>query len=181
MINKKNWLGILVMILVFGIMVIEVSAQSNKGGEFTLTNIPAKYDGKYVILYGQDEDYDLKLLDGDSLKTVKIFRIVDGKVIISLWFYREEEIDFENDDEENNYYENKLVRYNGNHSLQVTVNVYDFLTSSQRLKQIQFMNADTSNKKFVGNSIVNFINGSATKSYNDRNKTKKIKNRFYCT
>jgi hypothetical protein len=162
MVNKKFWLGILVMVLVFGMSVVGVEAQSNKGGEFTLTNIPGKYDGKYVFLEAEeDSEYmsAFRLIGGDSIEPPKAFRIIDGKVIIPLWITRDGE---------------KLERYSGNHQLRVDVAISDSpeYNNSTTLETVYFMYASPANRKYVGDCRVNFTNGSATKSYNDRNKLK---------
>jgi hypothetical protein len=52
MVNKKIWLGILAMVLAFGTVVVKAEAQSNRGGEFILTNIPSRYDGRITFSNG---------------------------------------------------------------------------------------------------------------------------------
>jgi len=158
MLNKKIWLVILVMILIFGMAVTEVEAQSNKGGEFTLTNIPAKYDGKYVLFSATDKDGIIEVY-GDE----KLSRISDGKVIIPLWILRPN---------------GKLERYYGSHSLEVQLEIYDSPDIDEMSEMIDVIFFRDQTRYFrqyreenQTNNMVNFSNGSSTKTYNARSLT----------
>jgi len=159
MINKKILTGILVMALVFGMTVVVVEAQSNRGGEFILTNIPGRYDGKYVTFQAEDEDGEFGVVGGDSIDPQKRSQIIDGKVIIPLWITRDGK---------------KFERYSGNHSLDVRIEIHNSPVDddSKYLELVLFMYASPANRLYVGNCKVNFSNGSVTKSYNDRNRPK---------
>jgi len=162
MADKKFWLGILLMALVFGMTVVGVEAQSNRGGEFTFTNIPGKYDGKYVTLEAKEEDdgpAEFVVTGGDSMESLKRFQIKDGKVIIPLYITTDGK---------------EFEKYSGNYSLDVFINIYDSSVSddSSYLERVRFFYASPRNRLFTGNCRVNFTNGNATKSYNDRNKPK---------
>jgi len=151
MLNKKIWFGILVMTLVLGMAAVEVEAQSGRGGEFTLTNIPAKYDGKYVIGEASDEDGDMEVQACDNVETEKPSRIKDGKVILPLWI------------EKSN---GKIERYSGNHTLEVYLEIWD--EEGLTLEDVCFTVYKSGWIKV--DNRVNFSNGSAAKSYNDRDK-----------
>jgi hypothetical protein len=163
MVNKRFWLGMLVIVLAFGMTVVEVEAQSNRGGEFTLTNIPAKYDGKYAIAMIADKVDEDDDPDGDIVMWAAIMeenserarpvRIKDGKAILPLWI---------NWVKKSN---GKWERYSGNHSLLVYLKIWD--EEGITLDRVNF----TIHRSGLGMRIdnrVNFSNGNATKSYNDR-------------
>jgi len=153
---------VLATVLVFGMTVVGVEAQSNKGGEFTLVNIPARYDGKYAFLEVPDFDFSnagLLLYGADSVdlknETVKCSRIIDGKVILPLWFSR--------DDGKN------LERYSGNHTVDVTISIVDSPTfDSGVIETVYFRDQRDTNSRDLKDKRVRFSNGSATKSFDDR-------------
>jgi hypothetical protein len=148
------------MVLVFGMTVVKVEAQSNKGGEFTLINIPSKYDGKYIHLGGRDDDI---MLGGSEKPPQEISsisqmasRIINGKAVIPLWFSRDGK---------------KFERYSGNHSLELYITIYD--SDFSKLESVNFEEEPIIRRGEVidiRDNRVNFSNGSATKSYNDRSK-----------
>jgi len=158
LVNKRFCLGILV--LIFGMTVVE--AQSNKGGEFTLINIPSKYDGKYAVLEGYDED-SLELIGCDSIKPPKPSRIIDGKVIIPMWVKRSN---------------GKIERYSGNHSsIEITIHILENEKDFFGLNKDNEIDAnsldddiDFFDSFFRGDKDhrVKFSNGNVTKAYNER-------------
>jgi len=89
--NKKFGLGILVMILVFGMAVVgNLEAQEENGGEFILTDLPKKYNGKYAYLmsshtYYDDGEYNLTFSSYEDLRNPQYSPIIDGKVVLPLW------------------------------------------------------------------------------------------------
>jgi formylglycine-generating enzyme required for sulfatase activity len=162
MVNKKFWLGILVIVLVFGMTVVgNLEAQSNSGGEFTLTNIPAKYNGKYAYIQSED-DNPFVVIGAENINStsgrIVSSKITDGKVIIPLW------ITFDG---------KKFERYSGNHSVQILFieiydSPYDAGTGRDPLETIIFADLRDEDFKDKRNNSVKFTNGKATKSYNDR-------------
>jgi len=86
---KKILLGILAITLVFGMTIVGCDDDSG-GGEFTLTNIPAQYDGLYAGIEGS---YMLnlsgELLGASSInmknETISFPRIKNGKVSIPMF------------------------------------------------------------------------------------------------
>jgi len=158
MVNKKCWLGILAIVLVFGMAVIEVEAQSNKGGEFTLTNIPTEYNNKYAFIEEYDED-DIELRGFESIDlkhdTFKLSRINNGKVTLPMWISRDEKI---------------VSRYSGNHTVGIEIFIYDDdVIGGMATDIIRFSEYKMGNRLLVDNRV-SFSNGNATKSYNDKDK-----------
>jgi len=163
MVNKRFWLGILLMVLVFGMTIVGVEAQSNTGGEFTLTNIPSRYDGKYAVLYGDDG-----LVGCDSINPLKPSRIINGKVIFPMWITRDG-IKFE--------------RYSGNYQgipgsrpgVYISIYIMEKENDITNLEEgpddwiddIDFSDYRSRSGREIFNSI-SFSNGNATRSYNDR-------------
>jgi hypothetical protein len=160
MVSKRFWFGILVMALVAGMTVVEVEAQSNRGGVFTLTNIPSKYNGKYAFLLGDDGDW----LGCDSMNPPKPSRIIDGKVILPMWIERPN---------------GRFERYSGNDS-DVWIDIYiiekenDFVLFVNEdyddidvIDEIDF-SAGRWRNGIEYDDTVTFSNGNATKSYNEK-------------
>jgi hypothetical protein len=163
--NKKFWLGILVMtiVLLLGMTVVGVEAQSNNGGEFTLINIPSKYNGKYAFLYGDDGEAIL-LLGGASINPLKPSRIIDGKVILPMWFSRDGK---------------RYARYSGNHAnFDITIVIMESDTAIVDLDEgpweediidtINFTETRARNSSREIDKRVKFSNGNVTKSWNDK-------------
>jgi hypothetical protein len=157
MVNKKFYLGILVMVLVFGMTVVgNLEAQTENGGEFILTDLPAKYNGKYVLFIPSGNSNVMLSITGEG--AVKTFPIIDGKVIIPLWFSSDRGRNFE--------------RYYGNDTFAIFIVIYekeDFQDINNKiLERFEFNLA----KKFGGlvdnSNSVQFSNGSATRSYKNR-------------
>jgi len=161
---KYDWTGTWRRVLTDNSPNKVVEAQSNKGGEFTLTNIPSKYNGKYAVLYGDDD-----LVGCDSIKPLKPSRIIDGKVILPMWIARNG-IEFE--------------RYSGNYQAVpgytpgVYIHIYimekdNDITDLEEgpddwIEDIDFTDHRLRSGREVFNSV-SFSNGNATRSYNDRN------------
>jgi hypothetical protein len=161
MVNNRFWLGILVMVLVFGMTVVGVEAQSNRGGEFTITNIPAKYDGKYAIFWGEDEDGVIELYGGDSFDLLKEIykpsRISNGKVILPVWISRNGK---------------SVTRYSGNHTVEIEVEIVELDKDGdfETIDEFFFTEYELRGSRREVDNRVRFSNGNATKSYDDRNK-----------
>jgi hypothetical protein len=171
MVNKKFYLGILAMVLVFGMTVVgNLEAQTDNGGEFILTDIPAKYNGKYAVFpypRKRDSGQQILLASNNENPSPKLFRIEDGKVIIPLWVVTETggKITFE--------------RYSGNDLFSINIficeeapnsNFPDLFTKENKV--LETVTFDVANSIFGKNNFVQFSNGSATRSYNDKSKIK---------
>jgi hypothetical protein len=160
MVNKKFYLGILVMALVFGMTVVgNLEAQSNSGGTFTLTDIPAKYNGKYVLLSAEpDENFPLLLVGASSIYPLKLPRIINGKVIIPLWYTRDGncgDFPFKLDPK-------KFERYSGNHSkVFIIISIHDDEKSEEELASIWF----SEDRRY--DNRIKFSNGNVTRSITD--------------
>jgi len=155
MVNKKFRLGILVMALVFGMTVVgNLEAQTENGGEFILTDLPAKYNGKYALLTG-GSSYEAQIViqTTDELMSKKSFPIIDGKVILPLWVQIRDGREI------------KLVRYSGNDTFGLFINIIEKEdVNSKVLETVSFGSHNDKNR-------IKFSNGSATGSY--KNKSKK--------
>jgi hypothetical protein len=156
MLNKKFWLGMMVMVLVFGMTVFgckddpEDNGNNGDGGNtngnrlsstFILTNIPSKFNGKYAILEASNGDV---FLGGGIITSSGGLRILisNGRVSLPMWI---------GDRNFNNY-----ERYYGNDTVELWVYIYN--------------SEDTNSFYKLGELIFNtvtFKNGSAIKSFND--------------
>jgi hypothetical protein len=94
MVNKKFWLGILVIALVFGMTVVGCDDGStdgdggeNAGGTFVLTDIPTTYEGQYVLFSAEDSNVNILGFQSVNMstETITLPRISNGKAIIPLW------------------------------------------------------------------------------------------------
>jgi hypothetical protein len=92
MANKKIWLGILAIALVFGMTVVGCSDDSTGGGgTFVLTDIPAAYNGKYA--YFEAENDNIYIMGCQSInmrtQTITLVRISNGRVSLPVWIFNE--------------------------------------------------------------------------------------------
>ena len=154
MVNKNFYLGILVMVLVFGMTVVgNIEAQTENSGEFILTDIPAKYNGKYAVLTSLDVNSKVFLTTSESSAEVKTFPIIGGKVIIPLLDYNR-----------------NFERYSGNDTLVIFIYIYEKENTKDRnnkiLEKIEFYGGKTMFDSKT--NYVQFSNGSATRSYKDK-------------
>jgi len=116
---------------------------SGSGGTFTLTDIPSKYNGRYVSITGGD---GITVIFGyEGGKKNNLPRISGGRVNIPLWTYN---------GSANN------VRYSGN----ITGEFLGFITTDPTNSNQPSPNDPI--VTFVFNSL-RLSNGSATKSWND--------------
>jgi hypothetical protein len=164
MVNKKSYLGILVMVmvLVFGMTVVgNLGAQTENGGEFILTDLPAKYNGKYAVLIWaqstiQGEGGWLTSNETGSMSERKSFPIIGGKVIIPLWFATlgERNIPI-------------VERYSGNSTFAIYISIIEKEdVNSKILEKIEFKGGK--NLLDSKTNYVQFSNGSATRSYKNK-------------
>jgi hypothetical protein len=144
--NKKMWLGILFsLILIFGKTGI-VNAQSG-GGTFILTDIPARFNDKFVLLVGFNQrDFLLGTLSHNlNTDTGTLPRIVNGRVSIPMWILIDDGLTEE------------IVRYNGNHTVEVEIIIFDSATLDWSVDEIAWILFES----------VSFSNGNATVSFQD--------------
>jgi len=178
--TKKNlWLGILALTLVFTMTVVGCSDGStdNKGnnngnngnngnsdngnndnsggGTFTLTGIPAEYNGKYAVLIGyekteeEDEEDGLEILGFETVNLsteICTYPVIsNGSVSIPLWIPTG----------------SNVTRYSGNHTFE---EVGVGITSDQSF----LFDGDIIDEKsetWIGFYNVTFSNGSATRAW----------------
>lgn len=90
MANRKFWLGIQVMLLVFGMTIIGCDNDSTdevKTGKLTITGLSA-YNGKYVMAFGENDDEDiLYAAAGKSSNNDAVYagKIKNGSVTLKVW------------------------------------------------------------------------------------------------
>lgn len=124
MVSKKNWLGILVMLLVLGMTVVGCNDDSDdesngEGGILTINGIPSEYNGKYMELEGEimvsasERMYIEGFVYNASTNTYTCAQISNGVVKIPIWIWYH--------NEPNRPYE----RYYGNHTGGVEIFLYD--------------------------------------------------------
>jgi len=147
MANKKFWLVILSTVLVFGFSVVELNAQTTSGGTFTLTSIPSRYNGKYVVLAGEDDRGNIELygaarIDYDAEMFTGV-RISNEEVIIPMWIVRDDGED--------------ISRYTGNHNIELYIYIFDKATiggDDDEIAEVYF-------------ERIRFTNGNARRSWDD--------------
>ena len=137
MLNKKIFL-VLVLFILLGIVNV-IYAQSN-GGTFTLTDIPSRFNGKYIYIES-DGNYTFQVSGMVNPNTPS--RISNGRAVVPMWYYN-----FRNRGD-------GYVRYNGNHTLEIAIYIFESEQSSfeQAIAKIEI--------------DVTFSNGSATRSFQD--------------
>ena len=145
MANKKFFLVITAIALVFG---MTGCLDGLTGGKFTVTDIPAQYNGKYAALAGMKLEEGTKLayvgyqsVDGKDMNT--LCRISNGQVNIPMWT-----VDADTE---------KVKKYSGSDTIIVMVSIYD---SEKQAKK-------DPGKPITSNVFmsVSFSNGSAAASW----------------
>ena len=87
MANKNFKTVMLVMILAFGMMVCGYVYGQSNNGTLTLTDIPAKYNGKFACFLGHAEFVTLVgLLEPKNSSLSTLVKITDGKVVLPMWY-----------------------------------------------------------------------------------------------
>ena len=150
MANKKFWMGMLVIVLVFG--VAKIGCAQSGGGVLTITNIPSRYNGMYAIARGH---LQFAMLGGaqditvteHSVNTTGV-RISNGRVSLPMWL--------------SNNFTGEIVRYYGNHA-DVT-NMWLVINSSRTETSENFRDIHVNT---IDIRSISFSNGSATISYHD--------------
>ena len=149
MARKVIWLGILAIVLVFGIAVLGCADDpTNDDGTFTLTNIPSKYNGNYAMYMVEDDPI---LIGAENInmntEVVTLVQINKGNVSLPMWTLNQSD---------------QIVRYTGNYTTTAgfggviisNISTFDFKDDTDFIAQISFHS-------------FSFANGSATKSAND--------------
>jgi hypothetical protein len=125
---------------------------TGSGGTLTVTDIPAKYNGKHAMFIdNKNLGEDIRVVGSNSIGSNAIYtftRISNGRVSIPAWLI--------------NNNEQTLVRYSGNDTLDIVFSIYNVSTFDEVTDDI------------LGNTLatgtfmsVKFSNGSAAKSRND--------------
>jgi hypothetical protein len=160
MANKRNWYGILVTVLAFGMAVIGCSngnGTTNKGPTnnsdtgFTLNNIPEGYEERYAFLWAENGDYHIYGYQSIDLPT-KIFtgiQIKNGKVNLPIWIAT---LDHEG-------YPVSFSKYSGNDNIEY-VEVYIINSATIKIGDVPI-------DMMLEFETTKFTNGNATKSWNE--------------
>jgi len=149
--TKGCWLVMLVMALTLGLTMIGCNNNPTGGedGTFTLTGIPAEYNGKYAVFTGaenfEDEDNDFMLIGAQSNPTTRsgtAVQIQGGRVSLPMWKMTE----------------GGSERYSGNDTVMATIDIYNNAT----------VNAQTDEPIYTRSfNSITFNNGSAEKTWTD--------------
>ena len=142
MANRKFWIGMLVIVLVFGMTVsgCKTDPEEENDGVFTLINIPSEYNGKYAYLEAANDNVDLQGGDyNSSTDTFTAILISNGSVSLPIWTGDN----------------NSVYRYSGNHTVEVYLGILN--TADMNSDEIGALHFDS----------VTFSNGNATKSFGD--------------
>jgi len=166
MANKKFLLVLLSIALVFGVTVAGCRKGSTAdgdsgisvggGGTFTLTNIPPKYNGKYVFFGGAQSSGNSWAVAGAQRMDVKqanLSRISNGSVSVPTWKCYGS----------NGKTYTKVERYSGNDAFSV---VLVAITDKSELPAAEELNMGDIIGGIMLTSVA-FSKGSATKSWND--------------
>lgn len=156
MVNKRDWMGILVIVLIFGMTVVScdngstkensTSTGSGSGGVFILTGIPSKYNGMYVYVEIDLVEIDNTIIGGYDPSTDEITGgpISNGRAEVPLWV--------EGDDLQ------LVERYKGNHTVHyVEITIHEEKNSEGEIAELDYSGSSGSLK---------FTNGSATMNWN---------------
>ena len=141
MVNEKLWMGMLAMMLAFGIT--GIACAQGGGGILTITDIPSRFNGMYAVFEGNTHCCDMALGGAQSWdpyrRTGTAARINNGRVSIPVWVM-----------------DDRGIRYNGNHRVEIggsigrPASLFDFIG----IARWEFHS-------------VSFVNGSATVSFHD--------------
>jgi hypothetical protein len=146
MANKKFLLVITVIALVFG-MTTSSCFGGLTGGKFTVTDIPAQYNGKYAALAGMNLNktnlayVGYQSVNGKDMNT--LCRISNQRVSIPMWT-----VDADTE---------KVKKYSGSDTVMVMVSIYDSETQAKKDPQ-----KPINSNMFMS---ISFSNGSAAASW----------------
>jgi len=150
----KNKLGIIALAAIIAFSFFGCGDDEGGGsGTFTLTNIPAEHNGKYVFVEAKNNS--VYLLGANSFNmsemTAALPQISDGSVSVPMWIFTNP----------NNPAEYK--RYSGNDTVGLDVAILNeptpLLNEQGKL--------DNDPERWIGFDELKLSNGSATKAYND--------------
>jgi len=149
MAKKRFLFGMLIIVTIFAMTACSKSA----GGTLIITDIPSRFNGKYVFLESDgvvNNSYDF-LVGAGSFKlpdfTGKLPRISNGRVSVPMWIVIDDE--------------REIARYNGNHTIRVSVMIYE----KEELKDdLDYYNDDIAE---ILLNYISFTNGSAAVSFQD--------------
>lgn len=151
MTNKSFFVGILVIVLVFGLTVVGCDNESTNnnnignGGTFTLTNIPLKYDGMYAVGEGEGDTVIVLAAQNYNTTTGKITGVkISGNIVsIPMWLYNDAN--------------NSVSKYFGNDTnveFEILIYPSSIADAEDCLAEIAYFS-------------VNFSNGNVTKSWDE--------------
>jgi hypothetical protein len=154
--------GIIAFVAVIGFSMVACDDGSDSGGgsggggggTLTITNIPAKYNGRYAYFISEDKSLPLLGLQSFSTETITLIQIVNGQVSLPMWKATLSG---------NNI--TAVTRYSGNDT--VTVGIKKRVTISSSPTMNEDVDESVINVINYGNTSIIFLNGSATKSCND--------------
>ena len=154
MMNKRFWLGMLVITLIFGMMAAgcdngSTNDNNESGGSFTMTDIPLKYSGNYALLRGGNSSLTIMLNGYESYNvstdTLTASLISNGSVAIPMWIMTS----------------TGVRRYSGNDA---NIRVEVTIINSEKTSDII---GDEIARVDFDDYSVSFSNGDATKSFDD--------------
>ncbi len=127
---------------------VVVTPPSGSGGTFTVTGIPAEYNGKYAYFEGEVNDNDLPLVGFQSFNettgVATLVQIANGSVSLPMWIWY---------DGDNEY----VVKYSGNDTVEGDFKIFNSATITEATVDGFITGVDWSS--------ITFSNGSATKTW----------------
>jgi hypothetical protein len=148
--NFAKWFGLVALIAAIGFSMAGCDDGSGGpgggGGTFTLTGIPSKYNGKYVMFSGGD-GATFTLYNYEPGKGTTLARISNGRVSMPLWKLS---------------MNGSIIRYSGND----TCELMGFITADSTTSAGGLAGSQTVPDAAILVGSVTFSNGSATKSWN---------------
>jgi len=150
MTNKRFLFGMLLMLTV--LVLTGTSCYQFHNGTFTLTDIPPRFNGKYVFLETEDVPSGFGFLVGAYRFKVPEYtgtlpRISNGKVKIPMWMVSADETE--------------IYGYKGSHKLEVIIEIYE---KAEMKDEEEFYDSVLAELVFYD---VNFVNGNAKVSFQD--------------
>jgi len=143
------------MVLVFGMTVIgcDNGSTNSNGGEndgiFTLTDIPLQYEGKYALFQTDVDSNPKEIISGinynQSSGTTSFCLISHGKVDFPMWIQTFSETEV------------SLKKYSGSNTVEAVVAIFNNTSYEPYMSPILTISFKS----------ISFLNGNATKSWND--------------
>ena len=106
--TKKNWLGIFLIIMLFGMA--EIACSQSRYGTVIITGIPDVYNGKWAFFAGWNDDVDIFGAQSFSQQNATLVQISNGSVVLPMWIEQQD---------------GSYIRYSGDHTVLGYFEIHD--------------------------------------------------------